>query len=274
MAQDTVIYTPEEIEKVRVACKLAQEVLVYLEPHVKPGVTTAELDRLAEDYIVNVQKAIPACKGYKGYPCTLCTSINEVICHGIPSDKVVLRHGDILNIDVTVIKDGYYGDNSKMYIVGGSTGDRAQLLVDKTQEALYNAIKNCYDGQPLSVIGDVINETVKPHSFSIVRTFIGHGCGKDFHTSPEILHYPNNYPGIMQEGMIFTIEPMINAGDWREKILKDGWTAITKDKKNSAQFEHQILITKDGCEVLTIREEEEKAGIISRIMVNRPQAKA
>lgn len=265
-----IIYTEAEIEKVRIACNLAQEVLVYLEPYVQPGVTTAELDRLAHEYITQVQKAIPACLGYHGFPKSICTSINEVICHGIPSEKVVLRNGDIINIDVTVIKDGYYGDNSKMYIVGGSTTERSQELVDATQESLYNAIRVCYDGQPLNAIGDAIAKTVHPYGFSIVRTFIGHGCGKDFHTEPEILHYPNQRQGVMKEGMIFTIEPMINIGDYRERILKDGWTAITRDKRNSAQFEHQILITKDGCEVLTIRKEEEEAGRISRIMHNRP----
>lgn len=269
-SQNIKIYTPAQIEKIRIACKLAADVLLYIEPYVQPGVSTEKLDDLVYDYIVNVQKAIPACLNYHGFPKSICTSVNHVVCHGIPNAKEVLRKGDILNIDVTVIKDGYYGDNSKMYIVGGETTPRSQELVNVTQESLYNAIKVCRPGAKFSEIGNAIAKTVRPHSFSIVREYIGHGVGDEFHTAPEVLHYPNSGTEIMAEGMVFTIEPMINNGDWRTRTLRDGWTAITRDKQNSAQFEHQLLITKDGCEVMTIREEEIATGKLQRYMHNIP----
>ncbi|MFC6276224.1 type I methionyl aminopeptidase [Psittacicella hinzii] len=261
------IYTPEEIAKIREACRVAADVLVYIEPYVKPGVTTLELDRLAHDYMVNVHKVTPACLNYHGFPASICTSINEVICHGIPSDKVRLREGDIINIDLTVIKDGYYGDTSKMFVVG-QVNARTQELVDATQEALYAAIRVCKPGANLTEIGDAIYKVVNPHSFSIVRSYIGHGIGEEFHGQPEVYHYPNDVSVVMEEGMVFTIEPMINAGDWRDRTLKDGWTSVTRDKKNSAQYEHQLVIIPGGVEVLTIRPEEEQAGRISRIMIN------
>lgn len=265
---DIPIYTEEQIAGIRTACKLASDVLVYMEQFVKPGVTTLELDNLAHDYIVNQQQAIPACLNYRGFPKSICTSVNEVICHGIPNEKQVLRHGDILNIDVTVIKDGYYGDNSMMYIVGGETSERSQLLCDATLESLYESLKVCRPGAKFSEIGDAIYRVVRPHSFSIVRTFIGHGIGTEFHHAPDVLHYPNNEDFVMQEGMVFTIEPMINAGDHRERILRDGWTAVTRDGKPSAQYEHQIVITNYGCEVMTIRDAEIATGRIQRKMHN------
>ncbi|RIY32217.1 type I methionyl aminopeptidase [Psittacicella melopsittaci] len=263
-----VIYSPEEIEKIRIACKIAAQTLEYMDQFVKPGVTTLELDRIAHDYMVNVQKVIPACLNYHGFPNSICTSVNEVICHGIPSDKQILREGDIINIDLTVIKDGYYGDNSKMYVVGGETNKRTQDLVDATLESLYAAIRVCKPGAKFNEIGDAIHKVVAPYSFSIVRSYIGHGIGDEFHQAPEVLHYPNNWDVEMEEGMVFTIEPMINAGDWRDRTLKDGWTAVTRDKKDSAQYEHQLLIIPGGVEVMTIRKEEELEGRISRIMIN------
>lgn len=264
---DIPIYTQEQIAKIRVACDIAQQVLVYIEPFVKAGVTTGELDRLCHKFIED-QGCIPAPLGYHGYPKATCISINEVICHGIPDETTKLRDNDIVNIDITVIKDGYYGDNSKTYIVGGKTYERAQLLVDKTQEALYAAIRVCKPGARFSDIGDAIAKVVTPHSFSIVRDFVGHGVGAEFHHEPNVLHYPNGDHRLMQPGMVFTIEPMINAGTWKQRTLKDGWTAVTRDGKNSAQFEHQLLITETGCEVLTIRAEEEAAGKITRFMEN------
>ncbi|RIY33219.1 type I methionyl aminopeptidase [Psittacicella hinzii] len=263
-----VIYTAEEIEKIRQACALAAQALEYMEEFVKPGVTTAELNDIAHEYMVNVQKVTPACLNYRGFPKSICTSVNEVICHGIPNEKQVLREGDILNIDLTVIKDGYYGDNSKMYIVGGKTNPRSQELVDATLESLYAAIRICKPGAKFNEIGEAISKVVTPHGFSIVRSYIGHGIGNEFHHAPEVLHYPNNWDKTMEVGMVFTIEPMINAGDWRDRTLKDGWTAVTRDKKDSAQFEHQLVIIPGGVEVMTIRKEEEEAGRIQRIMIN------
>lgn len=261
------IYNAEEITKIREACALAAQTLEYLDQFVKAGITTEELDNIAHKYMVEELKVTPACLGYRGFPKSICTSVNEVICHGIPNSKQHLRDGDIINIDLTVIKDGYYGDNSKMYIVG-EVNARNQELVAVTQESLYAALRVCKPGAKFNEIGEVIHKVVTPHSFSIVRSYIGHGIGDEFHTAPEVLHYPNSYDAAMEEGMVFTIEPMINIGDWRDRTLKDGWTSVTRDKKNSAQFEHQILITAEGCEVLTIRKEEEKAGVITRFLKN------
>lgn len=260
--------TEDEIEKLRVACKLASDILVMIEPYVKEGVTTGELDRICHEYIENVQQGIAANVGYAGFPKATCISLNDVVCHGIPSDEKKLKKGDILNIDVTVIKDGYYGDNSKMYIVGETT-IRNKLLCEVTQEALYQGIRAVKSGVRLNEIGKAIQQYVEKQGFSVVREYCGHGIGDEYHTVPQVLHYFADDQGvILQEGMVFTIEPMINAGKKEVRLMGDGWTVKTKDRSSSAQYEHEILVTKNGCEVMTIRDEEIAEGRISRIMDN------
>lgn len=250
------IKTPEEIEKMRVAGRLAAEVLELIEPHVQPGVTTAELDRICHDHIVNVQKGIPACLNYRGFPKSICTSINQVVCHGIPSDKKKLKAGDILNIDVTVIYDGFHGDTSKMYFVG-SPAPHAERLVAVTQECLYKGIEAVKPGAKLGDIGHVIQQHAESNHYSVVREYCGHGIGTVFHEDPQVLHYGRPDTGMeLQEGMTFTIEPMINAGKRHTKTKPDGWTVETKDGRLSAQWEHTLAVTKDGVEVLTARHEE------------------
>lgn len=258
----------EEIVKLREACRLAQDVLVMIEPYVKAGVSTGELDRICHDYMVNVQGTIPAPLNYHGFPKATCISINEVVCHGIPSDDRILKDGDILNIDVTVIKDGYYGDNSKMYIVG-EPPIRSKKLVEAAQEALYVGLRAVKPGVRLNEIGKAVQKYTESQEFSVVREYCGHGIGTEFHCEPQVLHYYADDGGvILQKGMVFTIEPMINAGKKETRLMGDGWTVKTKDRSHSAQYEHQIVVTDNGCEVMTIREEEEKAGRISRVMVN------
>ncbi|QQQ51954.1 type I methionyl aminopeptidase [Pseudomonas syringae] len=247
--------TPEDIEKMRIAGRLAADVLEMIAPHVKPGVTTEELDRLCHDYIVNEQKAIPAPLNYKGFPKSICTSINQVVCHGIPSDKK-LKDGDSLNIDVTVIKDGYHGDTSRMFHVG-TVPVWAERLSKVTQECLYKAIEIVKPGTRLGDIGAVIQKHAEKNGFSVVREFCGHGIGKVFHEEPQVMHFGEAGTGIeLQEGMTFTIEPMINQGRAETKILGDGWTAITKDRKLSAQWEHTLLVTADGYEIFTLRSDD------------------
>lgn len=250
------IKTPQEIEKMRVAGQLAADVLKMLAPHVKMGNTTGELDRLCADYITQQQQAISACLGYHGYPKSVCISVNEVVCHGIPSDDKVLKDGDIVNIDVTVIKEGWHGDTSKMFIVGKPSilGER---LCRVTQESLYLALRRVKPGIRLRTIGKGIQDFVESHGFSVVREYCGHGIGKQFHEEPQVLHYDADDRGvILQPGMTFTIEPMVNAGDYRIRLMKDGWTVKTKDRSLSAQYEHTIVVTEAGCEILTLREEE------------------
>ncbi len=251
--------TPDEIEKMRVAGRLAADVLMMIGPHVKAGVTTEELDRICHDYIVNVQQAIPAPLNYKGFPKSICTSVNHVVCHGIPSDKKVLKNGDIINIDITVIKDGWHGDTSKMFVVGeGSV--LANRLIKVTQECLYRALATVKAGSRTGDIGAAIQKHAEANRFSVVREYCGHGIGQVFHEEPQILHYGRAGDGlILKAGMIFTIEPMINAGGWQTKLLPDGWTAVTKDHKLSAQWEHTILVTETGVEVLTARPDEDLA---------------
>ncbi|MBC3954462.1 MULTISPECIES: type I methionyl aminopeptidase [Pseudomonas] len=247
--------TPEDIEKMRIAGRLAAEVLEMIGPHVKPGVTTEELDRICHDYIVNEQKAIPAPLNYKGFPKSICTSINQVVCHGIPGEKQ-LKNGDTLNIDVTVIKDGYHGDTSKMFHVG-TVPVWAERLSQVTQECLYKAIEIVRPGTRLGDIGAVIQKHAEKNGFSVVREFCGHGIGKVFHEEPQVMHFGEAGTGIeLLEGMTFTIEPMINQGKAETKILGDGWTAITKDRKLSAQWEHTILVTADGYEIFTLRSDD------------------
>lgn len=256
--------SPKEIEKMRVAGKLAADVLTMIGPHVKAGVTTEHLDDLCLDYIENTQHAISACLGYEGYPKCTCISVNEEVCHGIPGSRH-LHDGDIVNIDVTVIKDGYYGDTSKMFIVGGHTSPLNQRLVDVTQECLYAALRVVRPGADLTDIGDTIQRITDREGFSIVRDFCGHGIGNEFHDEPQVLHYRNKARLMLEEGMTFTIEPMINIGTYRIKVnRKNGWTVTTADKSPSAQFEHTIVVTSDGCEILTHREEE----TIERILHN------
>lgn len=250
------IKTPEEIEKMRVAGRLAAEVLEMIGEHVKPGVTTEELDRICHDHIVNVQKAIPAPLNYKGFPKSICTSVNHVVCHGIPTEKKVLKSGDIVNIDVTVIKDEYHGDTSKMFFVG-EPKIAADRLVKITQECLYKGMELVKPGARLGDIGHVIQKHAEKNRFSVVRDYCGHGIGRVFHEEPQVMHYGKPGTGFeLQEGMTFTIEPMINQGKYHCKLLPDGWTVVTKDHKLSAQWEHTILVTKDGYEVLTKRSEE------------------
>ncbi|GAA5219162.1 type I methionyl aminopeptidase [Corallincola platygyrae] len=247
-----VIKTPSEIEKMRVAGRLAAEVLEMIEPHVKKGVTTDELNTICHDYIVNVQQAIPAPLNYHGFPKSICTSINHVICHGIPSDKK-LKDGDIVNIDITVIKDGYHGDTSKMFVVG-KPSILAERLIRVTQECLYKGIELVKPGAYLGDIGFVIQQHAEKHGYSVVKEYCGHGIGKEFHEEPQVLHYGRKGTGDQLEaGMCFTIEPMINVGKPHSKLLKDGWTAVTKDRSLSAQWEHTLLVTENGCEVLTLR---------------------
>lgn len=252
-----IIKTAEEIEKMRVAGKLAAEVLQMIGEHVKKGVTTEELNQICHDYIVDVQGGIPAPLHYgePPFPKSICTSVNHVICHGIPSDKK-LKDGDILNIDVTVIKDGYHGDTSKMFVVG-KPSILAERLIRVTQECLYLGIKQVKPGARLGDIGHVIQQHAEGHNYSIVREYCGHGIGATFHEEPQILHYGKPGTGdVLQEGMCFTIEPMINAGKRFSKLLPDHWTVVTKDRSLSAQWEHTLLVTKDGCEILTLRDDD------------------
>jgi len=252
------INTAEDIAKMRIAGRLAAEVLEMIGEYVKPGVSTGELDRICHDYIVNEQKAIPAPLNYNGFPKSICTSVNHVICHGIPSDDKILKKGDIVNIDVTVIKDGYHGDTSKMFCVG-DVQPALERLIRVTQESLYLAIDMVKPGVQLGDFGHAIQTYAESNHYSVVREYCGHGIGKVFHEEPQILHYGKPGTGMaIQEGMIFTIEPMINLGSRHNKLMKDGWTVVTKDRKASAQWEHTLLVTADGVEVLTKRKEEEQ----------------
>jgi len=249
------IKNESEINKMRIAGKLAAEVLEMIEPHVIPGITTNELDQICHDYIVNDQQAIPAPLNYRGFPKSICTSINQTICHGIPSDKK-LKKGDIINIDITVIKDEYHGDTSKMFCVGASS-QHAKRLIDITQECLFLGIEQVKPGTTLGDIGHAIQKHAESNRYSIVREFCGHGIGKNFHEDPHVMHFGNPGEGeTLEAGMIFTIEPMLNIGKRHMKVLKDGWTAVTKDRSLSAQWEHTILVTPTGHEVLTLRKEE------------------
>lgn len=252
------IKTTEEINKMRVAGRLAAEVLEMIEPAVQPGVTTDELDRLCHDFIVRQQKAIPAPLNYRGFPKSICTSVNHQVCHGIPSDKV-LKKGDILNIDITVIKDGYHGDTSKMFFIG-EPSILARRLVDITQQAMWIGIAEVRPGARLGDIGQAIQDFVEGHHFSVVREYCGHGIGREFHEDPQVLHYGQRGTGIeLQAGMCFTIEPMVNAGKRHVKLLPDRWTVVSKDRSLSAQWEHTILVLPGGFEVLTLRQEEMSA---------------
>jgi len=249
------IKSPAEIEKMRVAGRLAAEVLDMIAPHVVPGVTTETLDRLCHDYMVDVQKVIPAPLNYRGFPKSICTSINHQVCHGIPGPKK-LKSGDIVNIDITVIKDGYHGDTSKMFFVGEAQ-IKAKRLVKTTQECLYLGIAQVRPGARLGDIGHAIQKHAESNGYSVVQEFCGHGIGVNFHEEPQVRHYGKPGTGeLLRAGMVFTIEPMINLGKRYVKVLPDGWTAVTKDHSLSAQFEHTIVVTEDGHEILTLRAEE------------------
>ena len=251
------IKTAEDIEKMRIAGQLAADVLNMIGEYVKPGVTTNELNNICHDYIVNVQQAIPAPLNYGNppFPKSICTSINEQVCHGIPSEKR-LKKGDALNIDITVIKDGYHGDTSKMFYVG-QPAPHVKRLGDITQECMYLGIQQVRPGATLGDIGHAIQVHAEKNNYTVVREFCGHGIGKVFHEEPQVVHYGKPGDGVeLQEGMIFTIEPMINQGKRHIKILADQWTAVTKDRRPSAQWEHTVVVTADGFEILTLREEE------------------
>ena len=245
------IKTYDEIAKMRVAGKLASDVLMMIKDFVKPGITTGELDKICHNYIVDVQDAIPAPLNYKGFPKSTCISVNHVVCHGIPGDKI-LKNGDILNIDVTVILDGWYGDTSRMFYVGKPSA-KAKILTKITYECLMIGIETVKTGKTLGDVGFAIQSHAETNGFSVVRDFTGHGLGTVFHTSPTVLHYGEPKTGlVLEEGMFFTIEPMINSGKHDVKILSDGWTAVTRDKSLSAQFEHSIGVTSEGCEIFTL----------------------
>lgn len=236
----------------RRAGRLAAEVLEMIAPQVVPGVTTEELDRICHDYIVNVQKAVPAPLNYRGFPKSICTSVNHVVCHGIPGPKR-LRDGDIVNIDVTVIKDGYHGDTSQMFYIG-QPPLRARRLCEVAREAMLAGIRAVRPGLRLGDLGATIQAVAEAERFSVVREYCGHGIGREFHEEPQILHYGRRGEGMeIMEGMCFTIEPMINAGRREVKLLADDWTVVTRDRSLSAQWEHTVLVTADGCEVLTRR---------------------
>jgi len=251
------IKNSEDIQKMKVAGKLAAQTLDMITEHVEPGVTTEKLDKICHEYIVDELKCIPAPLNYKGFPKSICTSINQVVCHGIPDEKRVLKEKDILNIDVTVIKDGYHGDTSKMFLIGDCQ-PHAKRLVNITQECLYKGIKVVKPGARLGDIGHAIQAHAEKNHYSVVREYCGHGIGKVFHEDPQVLHYGQPNTGMtLQEGMCFTIEPMINLGTYKTKLSKtDGWTVETVDGRLSAQWEHTILVTSTGYEILTRREEE------------------
>ncbi len=250
------IKTAEEIEKMRVAGRLAAEVLDMITPHVQAGVTTNELDNLCHEHIVNVQKAIPSPLNYKGFPKSICTSINHQVCHGVPGHRA-LKNGDILNIDITVTKNGYHGDTSRMFMIG-KPSVRAKRLIEIAYECLWIGIRQVKPGAYLSQIGKEIYKHASSQKCSVVREYCGHGIGKNFHEAPQVLHYysPDIKDVQLSPGMIFTIEPMINAGKRHIKLLPDKWTVVTKDHKPSAQWEHTLLVTQDGVEILTLGENE------------------
>ena len=251
-----IIKTADEIEKMIVAGKLAADVLEMIAPHVVAGVTTNKLDEICHDYIVNEQQAIPAPLNYHGFPKSICTSINQQVCHGIPSDKV-LKKGDIVNIDITVIKDGYHGDTSKMFYIG-EPSIKAKRVSEISYECMKRGIRLVKPGAHLGDIGEVIQQYAESNNCSVVREYCGHGIGAKFHEDPQVLHYGKAGTGIeLQAGMIFTIEPMINVGKRDVKVLGDNWTVVTKDRSLSAQWEHTILVTEDGYQVLTLRPDED-----------------
>lgn len=258
-----IIKSAAEIELMRVAGKLAAEALTMIGEHVKPGVTTEELDRICHDYIVNEQKAIPACLNYKGFPKSICTSVNHQVCHGIPSNRI-LRDGDIINIDITVIKDEFHGDTSKMFVVGNKKNRLAQRLMHACRESMFEGIRLVKPGTNLLDIGDAIYKYATNAGFVVVKEYCGHGIGRQFHEDLQILSFkPSKKSYAYKEmdielvpGMTFTVEPILNAGREATKTLPDGWTVVTCDHSLSAQWEHTVLVTETGYEILTLRDEE------------------
>mgnify|MGYP001177052385 FL=1 len=249
-----IVKTTDEQEKMRVAGKLAADVLDMIADYVKPGISTSELDKICHEYITQVQDAIPAPLNYKGFPKSICTSVNHVVCHGIPSEKI-LKNGDSVNIDITVIKDGFHGDTSRMFFAG-KPSIQAKRLSDIAFESMWLGIEELGDGKYLGDIGEAIQKNVEKNKFSVVRDFCGHGIGRAFHEEPQVLHYGRRNSGLrLQEGMVLTIEPMVNAGKAGVRLLPDGWTVVTKDHSLSAQWEHTCLITNNGFEVLTLSDE-------------------
>jgi methionyl aminopeptidase len=250
-----IIKDEQAIARMRVAGRLAAEVLEMIAPYVKAGITTEKLDQICHDYIVNEQGAIPAPLNYHGFPKSICTSVNHVVCHGIPGDKR-LKDGDIINIDITVIKDGYHGDTSMMFAVG-EPAIRSKRLMETARECLVTGIRLVKPGVRLGDIGHAIQQLAEKNHYSVVREYCGHGIGEAFHEEPQVLHYGEANSGVkLQKGMIFTIEPMINLGKSPIVLMKDDWTVITKDRSLSAQWEHTILVTESGYEVLTLRDGE------------------
>lgn len=238
----------------RDAGQLAAQVLDYITPHIVPGISTLKINDLCHDYILK-NNAIPAPLNYRGFPKSVCTSINEVICHGIPNAEEVLKDGDIINIDVTVILNEYHGDTSRMFLVGDNVSEDARKLVDVTHSCMMAGIETIASGSRLSAIGQAIQPLAEQHGYGVVRDFCGHGIGKVFHTEPSVLHYAyddKNYDMRFRKGMCLTVEPMINQGTWHMEMMRDGWTAKTKDRKLSAQFEHTLAVTEDGYEIFTL----------------------
>ncbi len=249
------IKTPEEIQKMRKVGRLAGEVLEMIGEHIRPGITTGEIDRICHEFIVNEQQSIPAPLNYRGFPKSVCTSVNHVVCHGIPGDKK-LKNGDLINIDVTLIHDEFHGDTSKMFFVG-EPSIQARRLVEVTRECMLTGIRMVKPGVKLGDIGHAIQVLAEGKGYSVVREYCGHGIGRIFHEDPQVLHYGEPGTGMeLAPGMTFTIEPMINAGKRHVKMLPDGWTVVTKDHSLSAQWEHTVLVTEDGYEILTARAEE------------------
>jgi methionyl aminopeptidase len=251
MSEKITLHSVADFAAMRRAGRLAAETLDYIAPFVRPGVSTGELDRLCHAFIVE-HGAVPAPLGYKGYPKSVCTSVNHVVCHGIPSDAVVLKTGDVVNIDVTTLLDGWHGDTSRMFFVG-AVGALAEKITAVTFEAMQRGIEQVKPGATVGDIGHAIQTYAERQGFSVVRDFCGHGLGRVFHAPPNIVHYGRSGTGhVLQEGMFFTIEPMINAGSWQVRVLDDGWTAITRDKRLSAQFEHSLGVTATGAEIFTL----------------------
>ncbi len=246
------IKTEEEIEKMRTAGRLAADVLGMIEPYIQPGISTGEIDRICHDYMVNEQQVVPAPLNYRGFPKSVCTSVNHQVCHGIPGERK-LKNGDMLNIDITIIKDGFHGDTSKTFFVGEAPVI-ARRLAGITYECMCIGIRTVKPGIRLGDIGHAIQRHAESHNYSVVREYCGHGIGREFHEDPQVLHYGRPGTGVrLEKGMTFTIEPMINVGKRHTKVLKDGWTVVTKDHSLSAQWEHTVLVTGDGYEVLTLR---------------------
>lgn len=244
------LHTENDFESMRKAGQLAAQTLDMITPHVVPGVTTEELDRLCHEFILK-NNAVPAPLNYKGFPKSICTSKNHIICHGIP-DETILKNGDIINIDVTVILDGWHGDTSRMFLVGDKVSVKAKKLVEVTYDSMMKGIEAVKPGATLGDVGYAIQSYAEAQRFSVVRDFCGHGLGRTFHEPPSVMHFGEPGTGtVLEAGMFFTIEPMINAGDWRMKILADGWTAVTRDRSLSAQFEHTLAVTDDGFEIFT-----------------------